>query len=59
MTEPTTIPFEHQTLGELLAEREYWERLTDDRHCAWLIARHIRNACEYWINKRQQEGEAA
>lgn len=54
-----TIPFEKQTLGELLVERGYWERRTDASHSEWLIAKAIRDACEFWINKRQQEGEAA
>jgi hypothetical protein len=49
-----TIPYEKQTLAELIAERDYWQTFLDRkpdwrRRCGLI---ECRDACNEWIARR-------
>lgn len=55
------IPHSEQTLEQLYAEREYWERQvsTAPGFASAKAADDFRHACQVWINKRKAEGRQA
>lgn len=55
------IPWEHQTLEQLKAERDYWEQRVKDAagFASAKAADDFRKGCDGWIRQREAEMSAS